>query len=160
MNSNLPDKKRLVSFKALVPKNTPISSPVSVFLQLQNPIIDYIRVLATNDETPFTIGMKVLINGMQILPAPESNATADAYDSPDWIAPYSYIETRLDNLGIQISGAPFLVELQFYNVSTSNDYYFWGFILTSPKIPLEKMPIQDDRLLKKEPLNPEQKNVS
>lgn len=142
----LPPKKRLVSFRAKIAASTPVLTPVSVKAQFQNPIIEKIFFFALG-ATIHESGFRILVNGLQIIPAPESTATPDMIGESNFIPlGGSTQELQIDH---QIPGAPYNVEIQLYNLSAGTPYYAAFEFLTVPKIELVKMPIEDDKPSKK-----------
>jgi hypothetical protein len=142
----LPNKKRLVSIRAKVPINTLVAAPVSVKVQLQNPIIEKMYFFALG-ATIHESGFRVLINGIQAIPAMESEATPDMSNVSNFVPlGGSTQEIKLD---YQVPGSPYNVEVQFYNLSAVTQYFAAVEFLTAPKIDLPKMPIEDDKVSKK-----------
>ncbi len=143
---SLPNKKRLVSVRAKVPINTLVAAPVSVKVQLQNPIIEKMFFFALG-ATIHESGFRVLVNGIQTIPAIESVST------PDMIGESNFVplggSTQEIELGNQVPGSPYNVEIQFYNLSGTTQYFAAVEFLTAPKIDLPKMQIEDDKLSKK-----------
>lgn len=135
---SLPTKKRLVSFRATVPAGTPVSSPVSIKAQLQNPIIESIYIYALG-ATIHESGVKILVNGVETIPAMESAVSTGL--PPGWI-PLG-VDLRIEGLGIQIPGSPYSIELQFYNSSGATPYYAGIIMTTSPKIELPRIPVEE-----------------
>jgi hypothetical protein len=131
----LPTKKRLVSYRATVPASTPVNTPASIRAQLQNPIIESLYVYALG-ATIHESGFRVLVNGFKTFPAMESGGLV-----PGWI-PLG-VDLRIEGLGLQIPGAPYNIEIQFYNANGSTPYYAAVVLLTSPKIDLPLLPIEE-----------------
>ena len=142
----LPNKKRLVSFRAKVAASTPVNSPVSLKTQLQNPIIEKV-FLFSSGASLFESGFRVLVNGIQIMPAIESIATSDMTNESNFLPLGG--STQEIEIGAQVPGSPYNVEVQFYNLNAGTPYYAAIQFLTAPKIELPKMPIEDDKVSKK-----------
>ena len=131
----LPNKKRLVSFRQTIPAGTPIATPVSIKAQLQNPIIESMEIFALG-ATIHESGMRILVNGIETIPAMESAGL-----NPGWIPLGANL--RVEDFGFQIPGAPYNIEFQFYNLSGATPYHAGVVLVTSPKIDLPKLPIEE-----------------
>lgn len=143
---SLPSKKRLVSIRAKVAAATLVAAPVSLKLQIQNPIIEKIYIFSSG-ATLFESGFRVLVNGIQAIPAIESISTPDMQAESNFIPLGG--STQEIKLGLQVPGSPYNVEVQFYNLSGTTPYYAAIQLLTAPKIELPKLAIENDKLSSK-----------
>lgn len=138
----LPPKTRIVSIRAKVPQNTSLNAPLSIKTQIQNPIIESVGFWASGAALEET-GFRILINGTQAFPAIESVATPDMVGAENFI-PLPDTPQEIET-GLQVSGAPYNVELQFYNIDAAAPFYAAVYLHTLPKIELTPLPIQDDK---------------
>lgn len=149
MKQTLNQPYQIVTGRVSIPATTPITTPVSLILSPQNPILADFRMHmtgATLSEFGFVIKES---GGRQIYPALGSNGGSAFSDSPMWGSTPPNLIMESGDLNTQISGPAYDLEFLFYNKSATPAVVFIA-MRTTPKIDLPSLSIQDDKLTKKE----------
>ncbi len=139
---------QIITGRISVPAGTPISSPFTLTLSPQNPILVDFQTHMTG-ATLSELGYIIKAGGRQIFPALGSNAGSSFSDSPMWAStpPGSLLDSG--EINAQIPGPGYDLEILIYNKSATPAVFFFQ-ARTTPKIDLKSLPIQNDELLKKD----------
>jgi hypothetical protein len=141
---------QILSFRVQVPANTTPASPVSLDLSPQQPIIKAIKIFySPSSILSNEVGYKMETMGGRVIPAMGSNDGVTFSTSPDYSALSPLFPIELDGINHQIPGAPYNVNLKFINSNAAAVYVF-GYLIVTAKIILPALPIENDKLEKKE----------
>jgi hypothetical protein len=142
--------KQILSFRVQVPANTLPASPMSLDLSPQLPIIKGVKIFySPSSVLSHEVGFRIETMGGRVVPAMGSNDGATFSASPDYSPLSPLFPIELNEIDYQIPGAPYNVNLKFINSNAAAVYVF-GYLIVTAKIILPALPIENDKLEKKE----------